>query len=103
MSTTEPQKAQIECAELLKGYEEKKFMIVHCTYKSKTYYHNDGWITIMPEIILSNEMDNEKLSLLYAVDIPIVPQKHHFSRPGEILKFTLVFDKYQTPGRVLIC
>ncbi len=69
--------------------EEEAQTIVHCRYISKTKYINGGWVNIYPTTYLVN--GEERITLLYADNIPMAPACHQFSHPGELKWFTLIF------------
>ena len=73
--------------------EEEACTIVHCTYVSKTKYINGGWVNINPSTVL-NQPDGgaDQLSLLHAVNVPMAPERHQFSKAGETMHFTLYFS-----------
>jgi len=78
---------------LLTKYQEKGYTIIHCEYFASSKYANGGWVTITKDAYLLNRTNNEKLSLLHAINIPIDPEKHFFKNPGERLAFTLIYPQ----------
>lgn len=62
---------------------------IFCSYLSKPKYINGGWVNIYPTTFLVN--DNDTLSLLHAVNIPLAPDKHHFEKAGQLKRFVLIF------------
>ena len=70
--------------------QEENQTVIHCTYVSKFYYVNGGWVNIHPTTFLVNE--GTRLPLLYTDNIPVAPKMHFFSKAGETKKFTLFFS-----------
>jgi hypothetical protein len=75
---------------LLENYQEEGITIVHCSYVSSQKYVNGGWVNIYPTTYLVNSAESE-LGLLHAENIPLAPERHMFSRCGELKSFTLYF------------
>ena len=62
---------------------------VFCNYISKNKYVNGGWVNIQPTTFLVS--DNDSLSLLHAINVPVAPDKHHFEKAGQHKRFELIF------------
>jgi hypothetical protein len=69
--------------------KEDSQTIVFCHYISKSKYVNGGWVNIHPTTFLVS--NNDYLKLLYAINIPVAPDKHHFEKAGQHKRFMLIF------------
>lgn len=72
---------------------EEGHTVIHCTYISSYKYINGGWVTIWPTTYLVHPETKERLQMLFAYNIPVVPVKHYFQQAGQKLRFTLIFPK----------
>jgi hypothetical protein len=96
MNVLVPNPIVINAPELLANLEETPSTIVHCTYYSSPLYRNGGWVHISKTTYLQHPLSKEKVQLLHALNIPLAPSKHYFTRCGEYFPFTLIFPKLPT-------
>lgn len=92
-TTMDVNTCQIDSAtleKLLQNTEEVGQTIVHCRYVSSSKYVNGGWVNIFPDTFLIGS-DGVKIQMTHAINIPIGPKRHYFSRHGEEKHFTLLF------------
>ena len=69
--------------------------LIHCSYVSKEMYVNGGWVNIHPTTFLQSD-SGACISMIDAQFIPLAPQKHYFTRCGQLKQFTLLFPKIPT-------
>ena len=77
--------------QLKRNVEEPAVTIVHCSYICSKEYENGGWVNIWPTTYLKHERTGILLPLLHAVGIPVGPDLHRFTNPGETIRFILIF------------
>ena len=73
--------------------EDEGQTILHCRYISKHYFVKGGWVRIHKATYLENAYTEEQLILSHALGIPVAPDRHFFTRCGELLLFTLIFPR----------
>ncbi len=71
---------------------EESQTIIHCIYESPYKFQNGGWVNINTSTFLINNTSKLKLKLIQAVNIPVAPARHSFNKPGERIRFTLIFE-----------
>ena len=90
--TTDVQIDQSTLNKIKNELEEEACTIVHCTYVSKSKYVNGGWVNINLNTVLSkSDRAANHLPLLHAINVPMAPERHQFTKAGETMKFTLFF------------
>lgn len=77
--------------ELKELKDELGHTMLYCQYSPNPKYTQDWWVNINSNSFLINKVTNESLKLLNAINIPLHPEKHYFSRLTERLNFVLVF------------
>jgi len=77
--------------DLLQDFEEDGFTYLHCIYNATSKYINGGWVNMHKTSYLESDKSKVRLQMLNAIGVPLAPNKHHFNRVGEYLKFTLIF------------
>ena len=60
-------------------------------YISSNEYINGGWIQMERNSFIRDTLSKRTYPLLFALNIPIAPEKHHFRRKGQAHTYTLVF------------
>jgi hypothetical protein len=71
--------------------KESRVTIVHCLYKAKHSYLNEGWVNIWASTFLVNDDYEEDFQLLQAINVPVAPSKHYFRKSEKFKSFTLIF------------
>lgn len=66
------------------------YTIIHCRYRAKEKYVNGGWVNIWSSTFLTNGQ-GESIKMIHAENVPIAPEKHFFTRAGQVLLFTLFY------------
>lgn len=54
-------------------------------------YDFGWWVRLLPDIFIRPIGTNERLGLVFALNIPIAPAKHYFKNINDTLRFTLFF------------
>lgn len=60
-------------------------------YISSNEYINGGWIQMERKSFIRDTLTKRTYPLLFALNITIAPEKHHFRRKGQAHTYTLVF------------
>ena len=60
------------------------------SYPSKAYV-GKWWISLLPDIFIRPVGTNDVLTLVFAFNIPMSPEKHYFRGINDSLRFTLFF------------
>ena len=60
-------------------------------YISSNKYINGGWIQMERNSFIRDTLSKRTYPLLFALNIPIATEKHHFRRKGQAHTYTLVF------------
>ncbi len=60
-------------------------------YISPKEYINGGWIQIDADCFISPVGSEISYKMIRAINIPIAPNKYHFKRSGQVLRFSLLF------------
>lgn len=77
----------------IKNFEnEESQTIIYCNYFAPEKYDDGGWVNINTTTFLINEKTGNKLKLIHVENVPVAPQRHHFSKTGEKIRFTLIFQ-----------
>jgi len=76
---------------VLKSAEEQAYTYLHCRYVTSPKYYDCWWVNIYLTSYIVNNTTKERLALLDAINIPIVPERYYLKRKGDSLHFTLVF------------
>jgi hypothetical protein len=76
---------------VLNDPEEKSFTLLHCSYFSKHYYVDGGWVNIWPTTYLIDTITGQQLELIHEINIPVAPNKFYFKKAGQLKNFTLIF------------
>ena len=78
--------AMIQSIDLNEEYTRKDFK-----YTSSQEYMNGGWIKMERNSFIRDTLSKRTYPLLFALNIPIAPEKFHFRRKGQAHTYTLVF------------
>jgi hypothetical protein len=60
-------------------------------YISSKYYKNGGWIQMDADCFIKPVGSEVRYKMIQAINIPIAPNKYHFKRSGQVLRFSLLF------------
>lgn len=60
-------------------------------YISPKDYKNGGWIQMYADCYIKPVGSEIRYKMIQAINIPIAPNKYHFKRSGQILRFSLLF------------
>lgn len=60
-------------------------------YISPKDYKNGGWIQMDADCYIKPVGSIIRYKMIQAINIPIAPNKYHFKRSGQILRFSLLF------------
>ena len=60
-------------------------------YQTSSYYIKGGWVKIAPITYIKVNNNEEHLTLIDAINIPIAPKKHDFDTQKDWLYFSLIF------------
>jgi hypothetical protein len=77
---------RVKCIELTDRYTRIDFI-----YRSPTLYVNGGWIEIDKGAYIQPVDSSVKYGMVAAINIPVAPVKHYFTRQGEYHVYTLVY------------
>ena len=77
--------------------QEESQTIIHCNYIAPDKYDNGGWVNINTTTFLINENTGNKLKLIPTENISIAPMRLYFSKAGQKLRFTLIFQGIPKP------
>jgi hypothetical protein len=69
----------------------EEYTRIDFNYRSSDEYINGGWIQMERNSFIRDTLTKRTYPLLFALNIPIAPQKHHFQRKGQAHTYTLVF------------
>ncbi len=72
--------------------QEESQAIIHCNYVAPEKYDDGGWVNINTTSFLINEKTGNKLKLIHVENVPVAPQRHHFSKTGGKIRFTLILQ-----------
>jgi len=78
--------AKIQTIDLNEEYTRIEFK-----YTSSQEYINGGWIKMERNSFIRDTLSKRTYPLLFALNIPIAPEKFHFRRKGQVHYYTLVF------------
>ena len=78
--------AKIQTIDLNEEYTRIDFK-----YTSSQEYINGGWIKMERNSFIRDTLSKRTYPLLFALNIPIAPEKFHFRRKGQVHYYTLVF------------
>ena len=78
--------ARIQSIDLNEEYTRIEFK-----YTSSQEYINGGWIKMERNSFIRDTLSKRTYPLLFALNIPIAPEKFHFRRKGQVHYYTLVF------------
>jgi len=78
--------AKIQTIDLNEEYTRIDFK-----YISSQEYINGGWIKMERNSFIRDTLSKRTYPLLFALNIPIAPEKFHFRRKGQVHYYTLVF------------
>ncbi len=70
---------------------DEQYTRIDFTYISSKEYPNESWASINPGTYIRPSGSSKKLYLVKAINIPLSPNKHIFSKSGQVLQFTLLF------------
>jgi hypothetical protein len=77
----------------LTSYEEEGYTYLHCTFYTSPKYTSGWWVNIFKTSYIVNSLENERLELLQAINIPYAPERHYLKKLGDSLNFTIIFPK----------
>jgi hypothetical protein len=60
-------------------------------YISPKDYKNGGWIQMDANCFIRPVGSEIRYKMIQAINIPIAPNKYHFKRSGQVLRFSLLF------------
>ena len=84
--------------------KEESQTIIHCNYVAPERFDKGGWVNINSTTFLINETGKQRVKLIHNENIPIAPDKHYFLKPGEKMRFTLIFQGIpKTWNRFSLC
>lgn len=61
-------------------------------YISPKDYKNGGWIQMDADCFIKPVGSEIRYKMIQAINIPIAPNKYHFKRSGQVLRFSLLFQ-----------
>ena len=71
--------------------DEGELTVIHfMTYPSMKFTHG-WWVMVEPEMFIRPVGTKDKLTLVFAHNIPLAPEKYYFRSRNEQLRFTLFF------------
>lgn len=83
-TTSDVKLVQIEMAE--------DFTVVYFSFKMPEDFIYGGWVAAKKEMFLRDVKTNDRFFLQRVTNIPLLPERHYFSRSGEQLDFEIYFD-----------
>ena len=67
----------------LTSYEEEGYTYLHCTFYTSPKYTSGWWVNIFKTSYIVNSLENERLELLQAINIPFAPERHYLKKLGD--------------------
>jgi hypothetical protein len=71
--------------------KEEEFTRIDFAYYPDEKYVNGGWVQMQPDAFLRPCGSSDRFTLVKALNIPLAPNKHHFTSTKEALYYTLYF------------